>query len=60
MIVLMVFSIGFIIETLQYFGIRIFGNTFDPLDYAMYALGGIFAWIIDLKFFSKINSHADY
>jgi hypothetical protein len=34
-----VFTIGCIVETCQYFGIPIFGKTFDYLDYFMYGLG---------------------
>ena len=35
----LVFAIGAIAETLQYFGVPIFGRTFDPLDYVMFGLG---------------------
>ena len=34
-----VFAIGAGTETLQYFGIPIFGRTFDVLDYVMFAVG---------------------
>ena len=34
-----VFAIGAIAETLQYFGVPIFGRTFDPLDYLMFGIG---------------------
>ena len=34
-----VFAIGAVVETLQYFGVPIFGRTFDPLDYLMYGIG---------------------
>lgn len=34
-----VFAIGAITETLQYFGVPIFGQTFDLLDYLMFAIG---------------------
>lgn len=49
-----VFLIGFIVETLQYFGVPILGRTFDVLDYPMYLLGtlagvGIDALIIRLS-----------
>jgi hypothetical protein len=42
-----VFAIGVAVETAQYFGVPIFGRTFDPVDYAMYALGTILAAVID-------------
>lgn len=58
-IALSVFGIGFTIETMQYLGVPIFGRTFDPLDYGMYALGAILAWIVDVLFFAKLNFHAD-
>ena len=34
-----VFGVGAITETLQYFGVPIFGRTFDPLDYLMFGIG---------------------
>jgi hypothetical protein len=34
-----VFAIGATTETLQYFGVPIFGRTFDPLDYLMFGIG---------------------
>ena len=34
-----VFGVGAGAETLQYFGIGIFGQTFDPLDYVMFLVG---------------------
>jgi len=45
-----VFAIGTITETLQYFGVPIFGRTFDLLDYLMFGIGiglaAIFEWIV--------------
>ena len=35
----LVFAIGVVTETLQYFGVPIFGRTFDPLDYLMFGIG---------------------
>ena len=52
-VAIIVFSIGFIVETLQYFNIHIFGNTFDPIDYLMYALGVISALVLDITLISK-------
>ncbi len=51
---IIVFSIGFSVETAQYFGAPILGRTFDPLDYLMYALGASLAVIADLFIFSRI------
>lgn len=36
---LFVFCIGAVSETLQYFGVPLFGRTFDVLDYFMFVLG---------------------
>jgi hypothetical protein len=35
----LVFAIGAVSETLQYFGVPIFGQTFDVLDYVMFGVG---------------------
>ena len=42
-----VFAIGFITEKLQYFGIPIFGQTFDLLDYLMFGIGIGFAVVFE-------------
>jgi len=34
-----VFMVGAITETMQFFGVPLFGRTFDPLDYLMFAIG---------------------
>jgi hypothetical protein len=34
-----VFAVGAVTETLQYFGVPIFGRTFDWLDYLMFGMG---------------------
>ena len=34
-----VFAVGAVAETLQYFGVPIFGSTFDLLDYVMFGIG---------------------
>ena len=44
-----IFLIGATSETLQYFGVPIFGRTFDPLDYLMFLIGIVMAY-----FFHKI------
>jgi hypothetical protein len=38
---LLVFAVGATSEILQYFGVPIFGRTFDPLDFAAFAVGVI-------------------
>jgi len=55
MIFSLVFLIGFSVETLQYFQIPVFGNTFDFWDYFMYLIGAILAWIVDVIYFSKLK-----
>jgi hypothetical protein len=53
-----VFGIGFATETLQYFGVPIFGNTFDPLDYVMFAAGVLLAFAFESavvqRYFSRV------
>lgn len=45
-----VFAVGAVTETLQYFGVPIFGRTFDLLDYLMYGIGiglaALFEWVV--------------
>lgn len=38
-----VFSVGATVELLQYFGVPLFGRTFDPLDFFVYAAGALAA-----------------
>ena len=49
-----VFSIGAITETLQYFGVPIFGRTFDLLDYLMFGLGIGLAVVFERYVLSRI------
>ena len=49
-----VFVVPSIAETLQYFGVPVLGSTFDPLDYAMYAVGAISAALVDRQVFSRV------
>ena len=50
-----VFGIGAIIETLQYFGVSIFGRTFDPLDYLMFGVGIVLAVLFEKAVLSRIG-----
>lgn len=47
---MLVFGVGCVTETLQYFGVPLFGRTFDPLDYVMFAAGigaaFVFEWLV--------------
>ena len=49
-----VFAIGAASETLQYFGVAIFGRTFDVLDYAMCAVGIGLAVVFERIVLSRI------
>jgi hypothetical protein len=49
-----VFAIGATVETAQYFGLAVLGQTFDPLDYVMYAGGVLCAIIFDKFIFPRI------
>ena len=51
----LVFGIGAITETLQCFGVPIFGRTFDPLDYLMFGIGIGFAAVFERAVLSKIR-----
>jgi hypothetical protein len=55
-----IFLLGATIETAQYFGVPIFGSTFDPLDYVAYALGVLLAAFLDQivipKYFAMLIS----
>jgi hypothetical protein len=50
----LVFAIGAITETLQYFGVPIFGRTFDPLDYLMFGIGIALAAVFERVVLSRI------
>ncbi len=44
---LLVFAAAVCVEIAQYAGVPIFGQTFDPLDFAMYGLGVALAVLLD-------------
>ena len=58
-----VFMIGAVSETLQYFGVPLFGRTFDILDYPMFgigiSLGVIFEKIVLSGYTEKRNPRPD-
>jgi hypothetical protein len=49
-----VFAIGAVTETLQYFGVPIFGRTFDLLDYLMFGVGIGLAVVFERIVLSRI------
>jgi hypothetical protein len=53
---LSVFGIGVAVETAQFFGAPLFGRTFDPLDYVMYAVGALLAAFLDVFLFPRLFS----
>ena len=50
-----VFAVGAVTETLQYFGVPIFGRTFDPLDYLMFAIGIGLALVFERGVLSRVG-----
>ena len=50
---IIIFLIGVVSETLQYFGLPIFGTTFDPLDYLMFLIGIITAYFFNKYYLTK-------
>jgi len=49
-----VFLFGCVVETSQYLGYPLFGNTFDLLDILAYAVGTCLGLILDLILFPRI------
>ena len=49
-----VFVVGLSVEAAQFYGVPIFGRTFDPLDFVMYGMGIILAAILDTKVLPRI------
>lgn len=55
----LVFGVGAVTETLQCFGVPIFGQTFDPLDYVMFAIGVGLAVAFEKAVLSKVISSSN-
>jgi hypothetical protein len=51
---ILVFGVGAVVEIAQFFGVPIFGRTFDPVDFGMYGIGVIFAAILDTTVFPRV------
>ena len=51
---LLVFGVGSAVEIAQFFGVPIFGRTFDPVDFIMYGIGVILAVVLDTTVFPRI------
>jgi hypothetical protein len=54
----LVFGVGFITESLQYFGVPFFGRTFDPLDYLMSGAGVAGAFVFEWAVLSLVPNEA--
>ncbi|HSV85487.1 MAG TPA: hypothetical protein VLH85_02860 [Levilinea sp.] len=50
----LVFAAGAVSETLQFFNVPIFGQTFDPLDYLMFAAGILLGIVFERFVLSRI------
>ncbi|MFC1476137.1 hypothetical protein ACFLQW_03950 [Candidatus Zixiibacteriota bacterium] len=51
---LLVFGFGCTVEISQYYGVPIFGETFDLWDFAAYGTGVLAAIIVEMKLFPSI------
>lgn len=49
----LVIGVGAVTETLQYFGVPLFGRTFDPWDYLMFGIGVLCAAVFEWKVLSR-------
>jgi hypothetical protein len=50
----LVFAVGASVEIAQFYGVPVFGRTFDPLDFVMYGIGVLSAAILDTTVFPRI------
>jgi hypothetical protein len=50
----LVFGAASLVEIAQLFGVPIFGQTFDPVDFTMYGIGVILAAILDTTVLPRI------
>lgn len=50
---IIVVLIGAVVEGCQYFGIPVFGRTFDPLDLVMYTVGALAAVLFERAVFAS-------
>jgi hypothetical protein len=53
---LLVFAVGTASEVLQFFGVPIFGQTFDPLDFVAFAAGLVAAAVFERFVVSRLPS----
>ena len=50
-----VLAVGAGVEVLQYFGVPVFGRTFDPVDLLMYALGVTAGVVLEVAVLSRME-----
>jgi hypothetical protein len=50
----LVLGVGVVTETLQFFGVPIFGRTFDPFDYLMFGIGVGAGVLFESKVLSRL------
>jgi hypothetical protein len=50
-----VIAVGAGVETLQFFGVPLFGRTFDPWDFAMYAFGAAAGVLFEIIILSRLS-----
>ena len=53
---MLVFGVASSIEVMQAFGVPLFGQTFDPLDFVMFAGGVLLAALVDRFLFDRLFS----
>ena len=51
---ILIFGVAFFTEIAQFFGVPIFGQTFDPVDFVMFGIGVMLATIFDIIVFPRI------
>jgi hypothetical protein len=49
-----VFGVACLVEILQGFGVPLFGRTFDPFDFLMFAAGALLAALLDRVLFARL------
>jgi hypothetical protein len=50
----LVLGAAFLVEIAQSFGVPVFGRTYDPLDFVMYAAGVMLAILLDTTLFPRV------
>jgi hypothetical protein len=56
---ILVFGVASFVEIAQFFGVPIFAQTFDPVDFVMFGMGVMLATILDIIVFPRIFDFLD-